>query len=226
MPAPISNTNPSANLLNSLLNKTSRNDETKGAAAAQGTGTNARGNVNEAQAPTTAAGIGDALRRTVGVQILQASAFISIKSGDESQALLYRSAIDRINEALSPDLGPEAIQTAAASGVDASPEATAGRILSISTGFFDAYAAQNPGKDRDQLATDFVALIRGGFEKGFNDAKNILDGLGVLKGDIAEGIQRTFDLVQKGYDDFLASKLTPQTPQEPAAPEPANKALN
>ena len=166
-------------------------------------------NVDKAKTPTTAAGISSAVRKSVNMQILQASANASIKAGDQPMALLYRSAIDRINEVLLPELGPNAIQNVAASGIDTSPEATADRIVSLSTGFFAGYAAQHPGKDPDKLATDFIALIRGGFEKGFNEAKGILNGLGVLKGDIADGIQRTYDLVQKGYDDFLASKLTP-----------------
>ena len=38
-------------------------------------------------------------------------------------------------------------------------------------------------------------------------ARDVLDGLKVLGGDIASGIQQTYELVQKGYDDFLASKL-------------------
>ncbi|MDR0233826.1 MAG: DUF5610 domain-containing protein [Zoogloeaceae bacterium] len=171
-------------------------------------GADASANVNDAQKPTTAAGISRALQHETNKQILQASAEVSIQAGNKSQALLYRSAIERINEILAPELGPDAIQSAVKSGVDASPEATAERILAFSTAFFDSYAKQNPGKDPDQLATDFVALIRGGFEKGFNEAKDILNSLGVLKGDIADGIQRTFDLVQKGYDDFLASKLS------------------
>ncbi|MDR2015882.1 MAG: DUF5610 domain-containing protein [Azoarcus sp.] len=64
-------------------------------------------------------------------------------------------------------LDPGAIQAAVSSGIDTSPEATANRILVGSTAFFEGYAAQHPGKDRDQLATDFVALIRGGFEAHF-----------------------------------------------------------
>jgi len=165
--------------------------------------------VENVKMPTTAAGISNAVQKSVNVQILQASANVSLKAGDQSLALLYRSAIDGINEVLLPELGPNAIQNIAASGIDTSPEATAERIVSLSTAFFEGYAAQHPGKDREELATKFVALIRGGFEKGFNEAKDILNGLGVLNGSIADGIQRTYELVHKGYDNFLASKLNP-----------------
>jgi len=152
------------------------------------------------------------VRDELNVQILQASVEVSLKAGDQSQALLFRSAIERINEFLTPTLGPDAIQ--AKMGDDNSPEATAERILSLSTGFFDAYAAQHPDDDPGQVAKDFVELIRSGFEKGFNEAKDILQGLKVFGGDIESGVVKTYELVSKGYDDFLASKSGSGQPTE------------
>ena len=146
------------------------------------------------------------VRNELNLQILQASAEVSLNAGNQSQALLLRSAIERINELLAPTLGPDALQ--AKLSEDNSAEATAGRILSLSTGFFDAYAAQRPNDDPDQVAKDFVELIRGGFEKGFNEAKEILQGLQVFSGDIESGVMKTYELVSQGYDDFLASKLS------------------
>lgn len=142
-----------------------------------------------------------------GAQILQASLDVSISAGDNSMALLYRSAIDSINEHLAPELGPNAIQ--AAMQQDNSPEATAERILSQSTAFFDGYARQHPNKDPEQLLNDFVEVIRGGFEKGYAEAVDILSGLGVMEegSPIAAEINKTFELVQQGYDDFLSSRL-------------------
>ena len=87
--------------------------------------------------------------------------------------------------------------------------ATADRILSMSTGFYEAYAAKQTGKDGDQVAKDFVELIRGGFEKGFNEAVDILKGLNVFEGQVETDVMKTWDLVQKGLDDFLAGKLKP-----------------
>jgi len=151
-------------------------------------------------------------RRTQNVQILQASMEVSIKAGDQSQALLFRSAIDAINQQLAPTLGENAIQNAATSQ-DNSPDATAERILGFATGFFEAYAAQRKGDDPEQVARDFVSLIRGGFETGFNEARDILTGLGVFSGEVESGVMRTFELVHKGLDDFLAGKLPPK-PEE------------
>ena len=164
------------------------------------------------------------LRAQQNAQILQASMEVSIKSSNNSLTLLYRAAIDRLNEILTPELGPNAID--GKDTPDGSPEATAGRILSLSTAFYDAYAAQskNKGKDADTLARDFVELIRGGFERGFGEAKDILTGLGVMGEDspIEQGINKTYALVMKGYDDFLASKLsTGQAVDAPASKDPA-----
>lgn len=144
-------------------------------------------------------------KQELNTQILEASAKVSLQAGNESQALVFRAAIDRINELLAPDLGPDAIESKMAE--DNSPEATAARILSLSTGFYDAYAAKHPESTPDEQAKNFVDLIRGGFEKGFKDATDILDGLKVFDGDIKSGIMKTYELVSKGYDDFLAGKL-------------------
>ncbi len=151
------------------------------------------------------------IRSQLNAQIVEASLSVSLRSGDNSLSLLYRSVYNSINETMGPELGKNPVQNNPISQQDNSPEATAERILSFATGFFDAYAKQNPGKDPDKLAEDFVALVRGGFEKGFNEAKNILDGLGVLGGsEVEKSIMKTYDLVSKGFDDFLASKLKPK----------------
>ena len=140
-------------------------------------------------------------------QIMQASMDVAISSGNDGLALLYRTAIEGINEYLAPTMGPNAIQNAMSQ--DNSPEATAERILSQSTAFFEGYASQHPDKDPEQLVRDFVDTIRGGFEQGFNEAAEILTGLGVMGegSHVAEEIGKTYALVQQGYDDFLQNKL-------------------
>lgn len=141
-------------------------------------------------------------RAQLNAGIVEASLKISIKSGNEPQALLFRSAIDRLNEMLAPELGENAIQNAMSQ--DNSPEATAERIVSLSTGMFEAFKGQHAEESEAAVLEKFMATIRSGFEQGFRDAQGILKGLGVLKGDIAAGIDRTYELVIKGYADFEA----------------------
>ncbi len=140
--------------------------------------------------------------------VLQSALTASISAKDQPLTLLYRSAIDHLNEILEADLGANAIQNAM--GQDNSPEATAERIVSLSTGFYEAFRARYPDEDSDAVLQRFIDTIRSGFEQGFAEASEILDGLGVLEGDIASGIQRTYDLVLEGYAAFVdAQKKAP-----------------
>ncbi len=146
-----------------------------------------------------------ALRKDLNGKILQASLEVSIRSGNESQALLLRTAIEGINEALAPMLGPDAIQNAMSQ--DNSAEATAERIVSMSTAFFDAYAARRPGDDPETVLRDFMDVVRGGFDKGFGEARDILDGLGVFNGAVEADVMKTRELVLQGYDRFMLARL-------------------
>ncbi|MBT5370276.1 MAG: DUF5610 domain-containing protein, partial [Gammaproteobacteria bacterium] len=48
-------------------------------------------------------------------------------------------------------------------------------------------------------------IIGGGIDQGFAEAREILDGLSVLEGDIATNIDATYDLVQEGLQAFIES---------------------
>lgn len=142
-------------------------------------------------------------RTRLNASIVQASIDVSLSTGNEPLALLLKTAITGINEVLKPEFGDNAIENAMSQ--DNSPEGTAGRIVSLSTGFFEAFKQQHAGEDEDELLTNFMATIRRGFEQGFNEARDILQGMDVLNGDIASNIEKTYELVQKGYADFEAS---------------------
>jgi hypothetical protein len=136
--------------------------------------------------------------------ILQASLDVSIQSKNQPLALLLKSAINGINELLKPEFGDNAIQAAASQ--DNTPTGTAGRIVSLSTGFFEAFKQQHSGENANDVLTQFMATIRSGFEKGAKEAQGILKGMGVLNGDIASNIDKTLELVKQGYADFEAAQ--------------------
>ncbi|RTE64554.1 hypothetical protein EH243_16455 [Amphritea opalescens] len=129
--------------------------------------------------------------------ILQASLDVSISSGNDSLTLLYRSAVTELNKVLETDLGTSSIQKAYDSGLDVTPEATADRIVSLSGAFFSSYQEQHPEMDLQTQAESFISVISGGIEQGFAEARDILEGLQVLDGDIAANIDTTYDLVQE-----------------------------
>ncbi|MCK9388658.1 MAG: DUF5610 domain-containing protein [Sulfuritalea sp.] len=136
--------------------------------------------------------------------ILQASLDVSIQSKNQPLVLLLKSAIAGINQLLKPEFGDNAIEAAA--GQDNTPDGTAGRIVSLSTGFFDAFKQQHPGENAGDVLTKFMDTIRSGFEQGAKEAQGILEGMGVLDGDIASNIGKTLELVRQGYADFESAQ--------------------
>jgi hypothetical protein len=137
--------------------------------------------------------------------VLEASLKVSINAGNQPMETLYRSVIGTLNEALQADLGDSAIQNAYAAELDLSPEATAARILSRSTAFFASYQTQHPELNEDDARLSFADLIKGGIDQGFAQAREILDGVGVLEGDIASAIDATYSLVMQGLEAFRAA---------------------
>lgn len=145
--------------------------------------------------------------------ILQASLDVSIQSKNQPLALLLKSAITAINDLLKPQFGDNALQAAVSQ--DNTPAGTAGRIVSLSTGFFDAFKQQHPGENATDVLSKFMAVIRSGFEQGAKEAQDMLKGMGVLSGDIADNIDKTLELVRQGYADFEA--VQQDSPPSPPA---------
>ncbi len=137
--------------------------------------------------------------------ILSAQEEVSLKSGDQSMALLYRAAIEAIDKELAPLMGPNSTQANYDNQVDYSPEATAGRIVSFATQFFSIHQQQNSNMSLDEQLDSFMSIIGGAIDNGFKEARDILSGLKVLQGDIADGVDKTYGLVQEGLQAFRDS---------------------
>ncbi|NOR71682.1 MAG: hypothetical protein GQ532_18675 [Methylomarinum sp.] len=148
-----------------------------------------------------------AIKQQLNSAILKTNAEASVSAGNEPLALLYKTAIEGINDVLKADFGDNAIQAAYDSELDVSPEATADRIVSMSTAFFSQYQKQNPGMSNEEAAKSFAEIIGGGINQGFSEAREILTGLNVLEGDIASNIDTTYDLVQEGLKAFVDSYI-------------------
>ena len=52
-----------------------------------------------------------------------------------------------------------------------------------------------------------METIQRGFEKGYGEATDILKGLNVFDGDVKTGIEKTYELVKKGYEEFAQNKI-------------------
>jgi hypothetical protein len=88
------------------------------------------------------------------------------------------------------------------------PEKTADFIVSRTTGFFENYAAGHPELKEQGLLDGFMEVISGGLKRGLEEARDILEGLDVLNGLVAEGIEETDSLIWEKLQVFYDSKLT------------------
>lgn len=79
---------------------------------------------------------------------------------------------------------------------DYSPEKVAGRII----GFIEQrlHSEQAAGADTGKLQK-LLDQARSGVEKGFAEARQILDGMGVLQGKVASDIDDTYQRIQDGF---------------------------
>ncbi len=143
------------------------------------------------------------VKKQMNAQILASAVEVSVSAGDQPLSLVLKAALEGINEALKETMGDNAIQKGYDAGLDVTPEATAGRIVSLSTAFFGKYQEMHPDMGQEEALTKFTDIISGGIDKGFAEARDILDGLGVLEGDIATNIDKTYTLVQDGLKSFV-----------------------
>lgn len=91
---------------------------------------------------------------------------------------------------------------------DYTPEKVAGRIL----GFIEQrlQSEQAAGADPSKLQ-GLLDQARSGVEKGFAEARKILDGMGVLQGKVASDIDDTYQKIQDGFS-ALDKRFNPSTP--------------
>lgn len=127
---------------------------------------------------------------------------MKLKISNEPLSLVYRTAVQKLNELLAPEIGEAGLQGVASGGMDFSPEAVAERILSFATAGFGSFRERHNDQGDDEQLNGFMRLIRDAIDQGFAEARHILDGLGVLNGDIAANTDRTYALIQDGLNSF------------------------
>jgi hypothetical protein len=95
---------------------------------------------------------------------------------------------------------------ASASAVDFSPEATADRILEGVTGYiYGAFKLQNPDATAEDFET-FAAQVTEGFERGAEEAREILLAFAAPGEDPGADVDRIVDLVHEGLEAFISEE--------------------
>ena len=113
-----------------------------------------------------------------------------VRNAADAQATLANRLAERLG------LEPGAL---AGKANDYTPEKVAGRIL----GFIEQrlQSEQAAGADPSKLQ-GLLEQARSGVEKGFAEARKILDGMGVLQGKVASDIDDTYQKIQDGFSDL------------------------
>jgi len=144
---------------------------------------------------------------------------LSLEDGENTLAFVFKAAVQNINEALEPSLGPNAIQATFDSGAEPTPESTASSIASAATSLFGGFQDSNPELSPEEALSEFTAILRSGIEQGFNEARTVLDNLNGLTEDVSAKIDSTQEKLQALIDEFEASTDTTSNPEPPEDPE-------
>ncbi len=131
---------------------------------------------------------------SAGVSPNSSSDELQSQAKESPQQLLNQQIVAALNGHLKTSGAPP-IQALDPS--DFTPERVADRIL----GFIGTAMnmARANGADEEKLQ-DMLMQARKGVEQGFNDAREILTGLGVFEGKIKDNANQTLDLIQQGLD--------------------------
>lgn len=116
--------------------------------------------------------------------------------------------VDKINELLKGKY-PQGVQ--ALKPEEASPEATADRIMKGITLLFDRYQKGREDVPKEELIDKFMSLARQGVDAGYSDAYEFLDGMGAFGFEgVKDGVEKTKILLDgrlKEFEDQLKKQF-------------------
>ena len=145
-------------------------------------------------------------------QVIKSPDISHLNVGDDEPAikqLQHHDAQALLNERILASLS-ETLEIEGAKRIDQlvpedyAPDKVADRILGFIRASMTLFAQR--GGDGDHILQKFdQALI--GIERGFSEARDILHGLGVLHGEVEEGIDETYALITRGMEK-LYGELT------------------
>jgi hypothetical protein len=120
---------------------------------------------------------------------------------------------DKMASSVAGVLGANAPQSLAGQGADFSPEKVAQNILS----FIDTAIGFARANGDDPAAIEKkMADVQAAVEKGFAEAKDILQSLGAWDGTVKDNAEKTLDLIHKGLDSRAAGGAQQPLPTQAA----------
>ncbi len=114
---------------------------------------------------------------------------IGMLTPEKTQALLNREIADKLEKYFQD----EGIELKGLKADDFTPEKVSERILGFVSG-------RILSEDDSNKQNELMAKAREGIERGFAEARDILESLSVLNGKVKEDVDSTYDLIQQGLD--------------------------
>ncbi len=112
----------------------------------------------------------------------------------------FQQMVSRLNELLKKQL-PDGIESL--DPEQATPDATADRIVTGIEGLFGTYADAHPELSPEELVTSFMEQARAGVERGYSDAVGTLKEIGAYEvSGVSEGIAQTKTLLGTGLESL------------------------
>ena len=127
---------------------------------------------------------------------------------------------DKITARVAEKYGDEAAELIKFdSNLDTSPRATAERIFTFATGFYQKYAEQHSDEDAEEVLSRFMTTIRNAIGQGFQEAQEILAGLSSFTPEIEDVAKETYQQLQEMLDRFEQEQLDALNPANEVSDE-------
>lgn len=117
---------------------------------------------------------------------------------------LQMALTTRVGKSVEDALKVHGLSLSDAVGVDVSAEATSDRIVTGTTAMLGIFARQNPNLSKAELIDKFEQTIRGGIDRGYQEALSILEAVESFDEGIRGLGQRTIELVHEKLDGYFA----------------------
>lgn len=151
-----------------------------------------------------------------------ASATFDLRNG-VTKDFLQSALTTEIGKQVEGVLGKHGLSLTDAAGLDWSAEATSDRIVAGTTALLGTFARQNPELSNEELLDRFESTIRGGVDRGYQQALSILEAVSSFSPEVRELGQRTIAMTHDKLTSWFAEQRS-NLKSSSAAEAPAKEA--
>ena len=124
-------------------------------------------------------------------------------SNDQAMGIVLERAMDKLRSVVSD--AKKALGISETDTIDTSAEATGNRIADFALGAFEKWSANHKEVTGDEAKKQFIDFIGSAVKQGISEARNILTSLNALSSDVSTNIDKTWEVIQNRFNDFLGT---------------------